>query len=98
MLLLIAEIWLTVKAWRKGWRAKALLPGGILVAVAFLMGVAVEGSGGSIEAVIPLAILLELACVGVLIRLAMRAPRFVASSAVAEARVATEITAGSAKV
>jgi hypothetical protein len=97
-MLLIVEIWLTVKAWRKGWRAKALVPGGILLAAVFLMGVAVEGSGGSIEAVMPLGLLLELACIGVLIRLATRAPRFVPTSAVAETRVATEITAASAKV
>lgn len=98
MLLLMVEIGLTVAAWRKGWRAKALLPLGILMAVAFLMGLAAEGSGGSIEAVMPLLLLLELACIGVLIRLAMRAPRFIASPTRAEAHVATEITASSAKV
>jgi hypothetical protein len=38
IILLILEIWLTIKAWRKGWRALALLPGGIALGGSFVLG------------------------------------------------------------
>lgn len=76
MLLLIVEIWLTVAAWRKGWRAWSLLPLGFTLLVAAVIGAAVEVSGGSIERVdIPVSLLLHVVCLGVLIGLAKRAPR-----------------------
>ena len=74
-MLLILEIGLTVAAWRKGWRAWALVPLGGVLGMGFLIGVAVGASGGTIEHVFPLVLLLDLACVGVLIRLAVRGPR-----------------------
>jgi hypothetical protein len=38
-MLLIAEIVLTVIAWRKGWRSRALLPLGIAGGVGFILGI-----------------------------------------------------------
>ena len=84
-MLLILEIGLAVAAWRKGWRAWALVPLGVVAGVAFLIGVAVGASGGTAEHVTPLFLLLDLACVGVLIRLAVRGPRQASSLGLPEA-------------
>lgn len=37
-MLLLLEIWLTVAAWRAGWKATALLPTGAAIAVGILLG------------------------------------------------------------
>ena len=97
-MLLILEIWLTVKAWRKGWRAWALLPLGIVMAVAFLIGVAVGASGGSVGNAYPVALLVELAGIGALIRLATRAPRQTQLPSMSEAGVPVEVATGGVKV
>ncbi len=85
-MLLILEIVLTVAAWRKGWRAWALMPLGVGMSVAFLIGVAIGASGGTAEHVTPLFLLLDLACVGVLIRLAVRGPQQAPSLGIPETR------------
>lgn len=46
---LIAEILLTIFAWRRGWRWLALLPVGIVLAIGFFIGVGIGASGGSIN-------------------------------------------------
>jgi hypothetical protein len=74
MVTLIIEIMLTIKAWRKGWRGYALLPLGILLPAGFLLGIVIGASGGGLEQALPVGILLEIACIGVLIRLAARGP------------------------
>lgn len=74
-MLLIIEIFLTVAAWRNGWRALALLPLGVTVLFGFLLGAAVQASGGSIQAAYPVAFLADLINLGVLIGLSTRAPR-----------------------
>lgn len=62
----ILEIVLTVMAWRRGWRARALAPFAVLAPVSFLTGAAIGVSGGSVEAAIPVFLLLDFVCVGVL--------------------------------
>ena len=74
-MLLILEIILTVVAWRKGWKAYALLPFGITFLFGFLMALAVQSSGGSISPVSPVGLIVELINIGVLIRLATKAPK-----------------------
>jgi hypothetical protein len=73
-MLLLLEIGLTVAAWHKGWRGRALLPLGVLVGVALLIGAAVGASGGSVHQARPVLFLLDLACIGVLIGMAVRTP------------------------
>ena len=72
--MLIIEIALTIAAWRKGWKAWALLPLGTVIGIAALIGVAVGASGGSIEQATPVLIGLDLIGMGVLIGLATREP------------------------
>ena len=74
-MLLILEIALTVAAWRKGWRFRALVPLASAWVISFLMGASVGLAGGTIDKLAPLLILLELTCTGVLIALASRSPR-----------------------
>ena len=83
-MLLILELGLTIAAWRRGWRFRALIPLAGLMGVAFLIGVAVEVAGGTFENVTPLVILLDLATVGMLVVLTSRAP---ANARVAPAEV-----------
>lgn len=74
-MILLIEIILTISAWRKGWKARALLPLGLGMSVSFLIGMAVGASGGTIENVIPLCVLIELAILVSLIIMAIKAPR-----------------------
>jgi hypothetical protein len=65
MLLLFLEVVLTVRAWRKGWGAWALVPVGAMAAVAFTVGALL----GPEVANTPLPIVLELAAFAALIGL-----------------------------
>jgi hypothetical protein len=57
---LIAEIILTVIAWRKGWRWWALLPGALAFGTGFLIGMAVELSGGNAFSILPYTIIVDI--------------------------------------
>ena len=46
-MVLIIEILLTIRAWRKGWKAWALMPLGIGVLMGFFVGVAAGAGGGT---------------------------------------------------
>jgi hypothetical protein len=74
MLTLIIEILLTIKAWRKGWRGYALLPLGALLIAGFLLGIVIGSSGGDLGQALPAGLFLEIACIGILIRLAAKGP------------------------
>ena len=71
---LIIEIILTVTAWRKGWRGWALLPMGIVLGIAFVIGVAIEASGGSVENVFGVALMLDISGIVALIIMTAKAP------------------------
>lgn len=71
---LIIEIILTVTAWRKGWRGWALLPMGIVLGIAFVIGVAIEASGGSVENVFGVAFMLDILGIVALIIMTAKAP------------------------
>jgi predicted lipid-binding transport protein (Tim44 family) len=72
-MLLALEIWLTVKAWKNGWKALALLPG----ALAFVMGLAIGASAGRSDAgsVLVLGLMLDFTTIAVLGFLCSKAPR-----------------------
>ena len=74
-MILVLEIMLTISAWRKGWKGWALLPIGICMSIGFLLGMTTGASGGNIEDVMPLCILIELATLISLIALSIKAPR-----------------------
>lgn len=50
-MLMVLEIGLTVAAWKKGWKALALIPLGIVLCMGFFVGAAVGMSGGNVEAI-----------------------------------------------
>jgi len=62
-MLLAAEIFLTITAWRRGWKAYALLPGGLTLLLGFLIGLSIGASGGSADSIPGATILLDIACV-----------------------------------
>ena len=70
--MLFIEIALTVAAWRRGWRARALWPMGIGLGIGTLVGIAV---GGDIAQVPPAVLLFDVACIAVLIGMVCRPPQ-----------------------
>jgi hypothetical protein len=73
--MLIVEIILTVFAWRKGWKAWALLPVGIALAIGLLIGFSVGASGGNAESVRGIGIFLDIVAIGVLIYMTAKGPK-----------------------
>jgi len=73
-MLLILEIALTIAAWRRGWRFRALIPVASVMAISFFIGAAVGMAGGSVGSIAPLLLVLELIGIAVLIALANRTP------------------------
>ena len=73
-MLIIAEIILTVTAWRKGWRVWALLPMGIVLWIAFVIGVTIGASGASAENVFGVAFMLDISAIVALIIMTAKAP------------------------
>lgn len=72
---LILEFLLTVSAWRKGWGVRALLPLGLCVLFAVVIGGAVGLSGGDVEQAMALGLLGDVLCIAALIGLNVRAPQ-----------------------
>jgi hypothetical protein len=70
MLTLIAEITLTVIAWRKGWRWWALLPGFLAFAAGFVLGAAIGISGGNAFSALPYSIFIDIVAIFALICMA----------------------------
>ena len=64
---LIIEIVLTIAAWRKGWRWYALIPLAITGSIGFSAGFVIGAFGGTVMGFLPYFILLDLACIAVLI-------------------------------
>jgi len=48
-MLWIVEIALTIWAWNKGWKWRSLIPLGIGIGIAFIAGLSVGASGGSVS-------------------------------------------------
>ena len=90
---LILEIILVVKAWRRGWRAWALVPPATTVFVGILVGMAIAASGGTLDSPPPVLLLGDVACIGVLGAMSAR-PRSRTDASIASA-VAGAIDAGS---
>lgn len=74
MLLLIAEIGLTISAWRKGWTWRALIPSLALMGGAFLLGAYCGLHGIPEYKFLPWGVALELTNVVVLAVMSRRVP------------------------
>lgn len=76
MLLLILQIGFGVRAWRTGWRGRALIPAAIGYAVAFLLGVAAGMAGAtSVANLAPLFLLIDAGVAAATAVMAFRRPR-----------------------
>ena len=65
--MLIAEIILTIAAWRKGWKGWALVPVGLAGVIAFLVGASIGASGGSVNDISPYFMLFDVGAIVALI-------------------------------
>jgi len=74
-MLLIAEIILTVFAWRKGWRWWALAPMAITLLIGFFMGVGIGASGGDIDSVRGISIVFDILATIALIVMVTKGPK-----------------------
>lgn len=71
-MLLILEIILTVAAWRRGWKAWALLPFAVYLFLAFMFGAVIGASGGSMDTALAVGFLLDLTAIVTLIVMVAR--------------------------
>jgi hypothetical protein len=74
-MLALAEILLTILAYRRGWKLKALLPVLSSLLAAFMMGLALGAGGGSMNKARPAFLLVDLICLAVLIVFCVRSPK-----------------------
>lgn len=74
-MLLIAEILLTIFAWRKGWKWLALLPIGICLVLGFLVGFVIGASGGYVDDASGMGMVLDLIAIVVLIIMVVKGPK-----------------------
>jgi hypothetical protein len=83
-MLLIVEIVLTVFAWRKGWKAWALLPLGIVMCIGFFVGIMIGAGSITNDVLLPLSLLFDGTATVVLIILAIHAPASALKKTLAE--------------
>ena len=74
-MLLIAEIVLTVAAWRKGWKGWALLPMALVVGLGFVIGFVAGADNVTDGTLLALGLILDLSGIGALIIMTARAPK-----------------------
>ena len=92
-MVMLIEIALTISAWRKGWKGWALLPIAIGMSVSFLMGAAAGASGGTIEDILPLCVLIELGMIVSLIVMSVKTPKYVKNKRETEETKIADLTA-----
>ena len=73
-MLLILEIWLTVKAWKNGWKAFALTPGALAFFIGFMIGASSPRGNGD-GSVFVIGMILDLVTIAVLGVMSANAPR-----------------------
>ena len=74
-MLLIAEIILTIFAWKKGWRWWALVPMEFALLIGLFMGMGVGESGGDVDSVRGISIVLDVLAVIALIVMVTKGPK-----------------------
>ena len=74
-MLLIAEILLTIAAWKKGWGARAILPMGIVLVLAFIVGFLGGAAGASEGTILGLCLTLDLVGITALIIMTVNPPQ-----------------------
>lgn len=84
-MLLFLEIYLTIAAWRKGWKGWAILPIAIGMAVAFVIGMEVGASGGSNDSAFAVGLIVDFGIILALIMMVLKKPRQIQQAKIAEA-------------
>jgi len=74
-MLLVAEIILTIFAWKKGWRWWALVPVALALLIGLFMGMGVGASGGDVDSVRGISIVLDVIAVIALIVMVTKGPK-----------------------
>ena len=92
-MLMFAQIGLTVWAWRRGWKGWALVPLGLGLLAAAVIGFSTGASGGSVDDIAGVLLFLDLACIGALIGLVAR-PRVSTTHKVAQSSQVLQSTEG----
>lgn len=76
-MMLIAEIILTIFAWRKGWRWYSLIPMAVALVFGFFLGAGIAASGGNTDSIRGLGIIIDILVVIVLIIMNIKIPNSV---------------------
>jgi len=69
-MLLILEIILTIRAWRKGWKGLALIPGAIAVGIGMAIGASSGPSGPDMGSLVVTSLVIDGTCIAVLAAMA----------------------------
>ncbi len=72
---LIAEILLTIFAWRNGWKWLSLLPVGIAMVIGLIVGMGIGASGGSVDAVKGFVVIFDILAIIALIVMVSKKPK-----------------------
>ena len=73
-MILIAEILLTIFAWRRGWKGYALLPLAIALLIGVIIGLSMGSTGSSIESIKAVALVFDILAIITLIIMNVKAP------------------------
>jgi hypothetical protein len=71
-MLLALQIGLTIAAWRRGWKAWALLPLGIAFGAALVIGLVMGISGASEGGIFAMGLFFDIACISGLIAMVVK--------------------------
>ena len=82
-MILIAQVLLTVQAWRKGWKGWALLPMGVAFVVGMLLGLVTD----EVERLVVPGLIGDVLSVAALIALSVRGPQPASAPAPAQQQV-----------
>jgi len=74
-MLLVAEIILTIFAWKKGWRWWALVPVALALLIGLFMGMGVGACGGDVDSVRGISIVLDVLAIIALIVMVTKGPK-----------------------
>lgn len=89
-MLTVVEIILTIVAWKRGWKGWALLPLGLVMILAFVIGASVGVTGGDVEDVLGACLLLEVLATIALGVMIAKAPQKTTASYTSPAEAAKE--------
>ena len=88
-MLLILEIILTVKSWKNGWKALALIPCALALFVGFIVGASVP-PGSSSENLLVMGLIIDLVSIAILGVMAAKAPQLATTASSSTPAIVTD--------